>query len=240
MPEHLSRRELKQDKIHDVIEHSAEAVFSHSQAAAILVSVVIAIVLVYGGWKLYSDRQTLHASAALDDAMKVYNAPIRQANVPLEASEISYTDSQLRAQDANAKFTAVADKYPSTNPGRLARYYQGLTLLDLEKQNQAVEALKKVIGGSDHELSAMAQYQLATIYARTGKTEDAIKTYRAVADAKSVLVPRPLVLLELADLLRQSKPGEASTLYQQIKKEYPASAISERADRGLDLLAPKS
>src|SRR5947207_15763765 len=128
MPEHLSRKELKQDKIHDVIEHSAEAVFSHSQAAAILVSVVIAIVLVYGGWKLYSDRQTLHASVALDEAMKIYNAPIRQGNnTPLEASELTYPDNQTRAQAASTKFAAVAEKYSGTNPGKLARYYEGLT-----------------------------------------------------------------------------------------------------------------
>ena len=240
MTEHLSRKELKQDKIHEAIEHGAEAVFSHGQAATIIVSLVIAIVLVYGGWKLYSDRQTLHASAALDDAMKVYNAPVRSATTPVETTEPSYSDSQTRAQAAMTKFEATANQYPSTNPGRLARYYQALTLLDLEKQNQALEALKKVVGGSDKELSAMAQYQMATIYARSGKTDDAIKTYRAVADAKSVLVPRPLVLLELADLLRQTNPGEATTLYQQIKKEYPSSAISERADRGLDLVAPKS
>ena len=86
----------------------------------------------------------------------------------------------------------------------------------------------------------MAQYQIATTYARTGKIDDAIKTYRAVADLRSVLVPRPLVLLELADLLRQKNPAEAITLYQQIKKDYPSPAVSDRADRGLDLLASKS
>lgn len=240
MAEHISRKELKQDRIHDAIEHGAQAVFSHGQAATIIVSVIIAVTLVYGGWKLYSDRQTLHASAALDEAMKIYNAPIRTAGTPVEPNEPSYADSQSRAQAASNKFSAVADKYPGTNPGKLARYYQALTLLDLEHQNQAIESLKKVIGGSDKELSAMAQYQLATVYARSGKTDDAIKTYRAVADAKSVLVPKPLVLLELADLLRQTNPNEATSLYQQIKKDYPNSAVSERADRGLDLLAPKS
>lgn len=240
MPEHLSRKELKQDKIHDAIEHGAEAVYSHSQAAAVLVAVVIAVVLVYGGWKLYNDRQTLRASAALDEAMKVYYAPIRQAGKPVESGEVSYADAKARAKDASIKFAAAADKYSSTNPGKLARYYQGLTLLDLEQQNQAIEELKKVVGGRDKELSAMAQYQIATIYARTGKTDDAVKTYRAVADQKSILVPRPLVLLELADLLRQSNPGDATTLYQQIKKDYPGSAVSERADRGLDLMTPKS
>jgi predicted negative regulator of RcsB-dependent stress response len=240
MAEHLSRKELKQDKIHDAIEHGAEAVYSHSQAAAILVSVVIAVVLVYGGWKLYNDRQSLHASAALDAAMKVYYAPIRPAGQPGDAAEVTFPDLQTRAQNASTKFAAIADKYPSTNPGKLARYYQALTLLDVEKENQALEQLKKVMGGSDKELSAMAQYQIATIYARTGKTDDAVKTYRVLADQKSVLVPRPLVLLELAGLLSQTKPAEAATIYQQIKKDYPGSTVSERADRGLDLLAPKS
>jgi TolA-binding protein len=238
--EHLSRKELKQDKIHDALEHGAEAVYSHSQLAAVLVAIAIAAVLVYGGWKFYNDHQTALASAALDDAMKVYNAPLRQPNVPVEGGETTYADIQTRAQDAQRKFAVVADKYASTNPGKLARYYEGITLLDLDKQNQALESLKKVVGGSDKELSAMAQYQIATIYARTGKVEDAAKTYRAVADQKSILVPRPLVLLELADLLRQSNPAEASNLYQQVKKEYPTSAVAERADRGLEMITPKS
>lgn len=241
MPEHLSRKELKQDKIRESIEHGAEAVYSHSQVAVAAVAAVLVVVLGYGGWKLYSDRQTVQASASLDEAMKIYNAPIRQGNEPVEPGEPTYSDAQKRSQDAQLKFAAVAAKYPSTNPGKLARYYDALTLLDLDRQNQSIEELKKLVGGSDKELSAMAQYQLATVYARSGKIDDAAKNYRAVADSKSVLVPRPLVLLELADLLRQSNPSEASSIYQQLKKDYPTnSAISERADRGLDLIAPKS
>ena len=240
MAEHISRKELKHDRIRESFEHGAKAVYSHSQVVGAAVAAILLVVLVYGGWRLYTDRQTLKASAMLDEAMKVYNAPIRQAGEAVEPGELTYTDSQKRSQDASQKFAEVAAKYPGTNPGKLARYYQGLTLLDLEKQNQALEELKRLVGGSDKELSAMAQYQMATIYARTGKSEEAAKAYRAVADAKSVLVPRPLVLLELADLLRQTKPSEATALYQQIKKDYPNPAIADRADRGLDLLAPKS
>jgi TolA-binding protein len=240
LAEHLSRKELKQDKIHDAIEHGAEAVYSHSQLVGVLVGMALAAALVYGGWRFYTDHQTVLASAALDEAMKVYNAPLRQPNVPVEAGELAYNDVQTRAQEASQKFAAVADKYSSTNPGKLARYYQALALLDLERQNQALESLKKIAGGGDKELSAMAQYQTATIYARTGRTDEAAKAYRTVADLKSALVPRPLVLLELADLLRQSNPAEATKIYQQVKKEYPSPTISERADRGLDMLAPKT
>ena len=86
----------------------------------------------------------------------------------------------------------------------------------------------------------MAQYQIGLINERTGKPDEAIKVYRALADKKLVFVPRPLVLLELAGVLRQTKPQEAASVYQQIKQEFPDSTISEEADRGLGTLAPKS
>ena len=86
----------------------------------------------------------------------------------------------------------------------------------------------------------MAQYQMAIIYARSGKTEDAAKLLRVLADKPSVLVPKPLVLLELARTLRGSNPKEAANIYQQIKKEFPDTNIAEQADRGLDELSPKS
>jgi len=50
---------------------------------------------------------------------------------------------------------------------------------------------------------------------------DAVKAFRALADKQSALVPRPLVLLELAGLLRQFQPKGSRHDLQQIKKDYP-------------------
>jgi predicted negative regulator of RcsB-dependent stress response len=238
--EHISRKELKQDKIKETIEHGAEAVISHGQFTLLVVVVLLAGALGYGGWHFYIDRQTVAASAELDTAMKAYQGRIAAVPDPAEPNEPFYPDEPARAQDAMQKFTKVADKYPSTNPGKLARYYAALCLEDLERHNQALEELKKISGSSDKELAAMAQYQMAIIYSRTGKTDDAIKILRALADKPSTLVPRPLVLLELAGILRASNPKEAASIYQQIKKEFPDTPIAEQADRCLDFLLPKS
>jgi tetratricopeptide (TPR) repeat protein len=240
VPEHISRKELKQDKIKETFAHGAEAVISHGQFTAIVVTLVLAIALGWGGWRFYIDRQTVQASSALDSAMKAYQGRIGAAPDPAEPNEPVYSDEAARVQDALKKFTAAADQYPKTNPGKLARYYSALCLEDLERHNQALEELKKISGGSDKELSAMAQYQMAVIYSRTGKPDDAIKLFRALADRPSAIVPRPLALLELAGVLRQSKPQEAATIYQQIKKEFPDTPLAEQADRGLDSLSPKS
>ncbi|HEV1994828.1 MAG TPA: tetratricopeptide repeat protein [Candidatus Acidoferrum sp.] len=240
MSDHISRKELKQDRIKETIEHGAEAVISHGQFTLIVVLVLLVGALVWGGWRFYIDRQTVEASAAFDASMKAYQGRIASAPDPAEPNEPFYPDEPARVQDALQKFTKVADKYPSTNPGKLARYYSALSLEDLERHNQALEELKKISGSSDKELAAMAQYQMAVIYARTGKPDDAVKTFRALADKQSALVPRPLVLLELAGILRNSDPKEAASIYQKIKKEFPDTAIADQAERGLDTLSPKS
>jgi hypothetical protein len=240
VPDHISRKELKQDRIKETIEHGAEAVISHGQFTLIVVLVVLAVALGYGGWRFYIDRQTVAASADFDTAMKAYQGRIAPAPDPAGPNEPFYPDEPTRVQDALQKFTKVADKYPSTNPGKLSRYYSSICLEDLERHNQALEELKKISGAGDKELASMAQYQMAIIYSRTGKTDDAVKTFRALADRQSALVPRPMVLLELASILRTSNPKEATRIYQQIKKEFPDTAIADQADRGLDTLSPKS
>jgi tetratricopeptide (TPR) repeat protein len=238
--EHISRKELKQDKIKETIEHGAEAVISHGQLTLIVVILALVAAFGYFGWHFYIDRQTAQASTGLDVAMKAYQGRIGPVPDPFDPNEPVYLDEPTRVQDALQKFRTVADKYPSTNPGKLARYYTALCLEDLERHNQALEELKKISGSSDKELSAMAQYQMAIIYARTANPAEAIKIFRALADKQAALVPRPLVLLELASLQRKSNPQEAITIYQQIKKEFPDTSIAEEADRGLDLLSPKS
>ena len=240
MSDHISRKELKQDKIKETIEHGAEALISHGQFTLIVVLVLLVGALVWGGWRFYIDRQTVEASAAFDTGMKAYQARIASAPDPAEPNEPFYPDEPVRVQDALQKFTKIADKYPRTNPGKLARYYSALCLEDLERHNQALEELKKISGGSDKELAAMALYQTAIIYSRTARLDDAVKIFRALSDKRSALVPRPLVLLELAGILRNSNPKEAAGIYQQIKKEFPDTTLADQADRGLDSLSPKS
>jgi predicted negative regulator of RcsB-dependent stress response len=239
--EHISRRELKQDKIKETFEHGAEAVYSHGQLAMAVVVAVLLVVCVYGGWKLYIDRQTAQANIELDAAMKVYNSPL--AGSPEQGADptlTTYPDEPARATAAAPKFLAVADKYSSTNPGKLARYYTALCYENMEKPNQALEELKRISNSSDKELAAMAQYQTSVIDTRTGKTDEAIKILRGLAVKSVVLVPKPTVQLDLAALLQKSNPQEAITLYQQVKKDHPDTPIADEADKGLARVSPTS
>jgi predicted negative regulator of RcsB-dependent stress response len=238
--EHISRKELKQDKVRETFEHGADAVLSHTRVASIALLALVVIAAGYFGWKVYSDRQNDQAQAALDDAMRVFNAPIALPGQPTLPGELTYSDPAVRSQEAQTKLAAVASKFPSTNAGRLARYYSALALMDLDRLNQASEELKKLTGSSDKELAALANYQKARIAERDGKNEEAAKILRDLSNSGSVLVPKPMVLLELAGILRQSDPKQASALYEQLKKDYPNSMVADEADRGLEFLATKS
>jgi predicted negative regulator of RcsB-dependent stress response len=238
--EHISRKELKHDRVRESIEHGAEAVFSHTRIASILLLAAIVLLCGYYGWKIYSDRQTAQAQAAFDDAMKIFNAQILLPGQPGSPGEVSYTDPAQRSQDAEVRLAAVAAKYPSTGPGRMARYYSALCLMDLDKLNQASEELKRLENGSDKELASLAKFQQALIAERTGKNDQAIAVLRELSNSGSTLVPKPLVLLELAGVLRQTNPKEALALYAQIKKDYPNTSVADEADRGLGELAPQS
>ena len=82
MTEHISRKELKQDKVRETFEHGAEAVLSHTRLASIALLALILAASAYLGWKFYSERQTAQAQVALDEAMKIFNAPIAVPGQP--------------------------------------------------------------------------------------------------------------------------------------------------------------
>jgi len=237
--EHIPRKELKQDKIKETFEHGAEAVFSHRSLTLAVLLVILVFVGTWSGWRIYTDRQTVHASAAFSDAMKVYSARIGAAD-PSQPAEPAFANEAARSNAAQQKFAQVADKFPRNYYGRLARYYSALCLEDADRLNQALEELKRISATSDPGITSLSQYQTAVIYARTGKVDEAVKIYRSLADSQSVLVPRPMVLLELANTLRGSNPGEAVKIYEQVKKEFPDTPIAEEAEKGMSTISPKS
>ncbi len=240
MTQHLSRRELKKDEVRETLAHGAEAVLSHQRLFAYTVLTAVLVAAGVFGWKFYAERQTVKASAAFDDAMKVYQARIRVAGEPAEPGEITYVEEKNKWQDAKKKFEEVVSRYPRTRPGQLARYYAALSLERLGRDDEAHKWLEGLASGGAGDFAAMARFELAQLDDRTGKAADAVKLYQELIAKPAVLVPKPMVMLTLAEHYRQSNPSEAVKLYQQVKAEYPDTAAAEQADEELSLLVGKS
>ena len=142
MTQHISRRELKKDEVRETLAHGADAVLSHQTLTAYILFAAIVVALGVFGWKTYAERQTVKASAAFNDAMKVFQARVRAPGEPVEPAEVTYVDEKNKWTDAAQKFHGVAASYPRTRPGQLANYYAGLSLERGDKYDDARKAFQ--------------------------------------------------------------------------------------------------
>jgi len=236
---HISRKDLKKDEIRDTLSHGADAIFSHQQQIWKYGGIALLIVLVVLGWRFYTQRQTAQGSAALADAMKVYQARILTTAEPALPEEISYVDEKNKYADALKKFTDVANRYSRTRPGQLARYYAALSLERLGRYDEAESYLKSLQSSSDESLSSLGRFKLAQVYDESGKGAQAVPLYQQLADKPTLFVPKPIVLLALADHYSGSDPTQAAKLYNQVKTEFPDTQAAQEADERLQLLQVK-
>src|SRR5208282_37929 len=92
LSQHLSRKELKTDEVRDTLAHGADAVLSHKQLTLYILLAAVLVALGVFGWQTYTERQTVKATAAYDDAMKTFQARIRTASEPAQPGETTYID----------------------------------------------------------------------------------------------------------------------------------------------------
>ena len=239
MPQHISRKELKKDEIRETLSHGAEAIASHQRDIWSYGSLALLIVIAVFGWRLYTQKQTAKGSAALADALKVYQARIRTATEPAQPDEITYVDEKNKYGDAVKKLTDVANKYSRTRPGQLARYYTALSLEKLGRYDEAEKELQSLESSGDESLSALARFKLAQVYDEAGKGAQAVQLYQQLTNKPTLFVPKPVVLLALADHYSSSDPAQAAKLYNQVKTEFPDTQAAQVADERLQLLQVK-
>jgi TolA-binding protein len=237
LAQHISRRELKKDEVRDTLAHGAEAVLSHQQSTIYIVLVTVIVALAVYAWRTHTERQETRAAAAFTIAMNAFEAPV---GAPAAPGQVSYTDASKKFTDAQQKFADVASKYPRTRSGRLADYYKALSLEKIGKNDDAMKSLQQLTASRDEEVSALAKFELAKLDDATGQSDEAAKLYQQLIDKPSILVPKSLVMLTLAEHYIQKDPAQAQKILAQIKSDYPDTPIAEQADQDLSLLPGKS
>jgi hypothetical protein len=240
LAQHISRKELKKDEVRETFAHGAQAVLSHQQLTMYVMIVALVAAVGFFGWRTYSERQTVKASAAFDGAMKVFEARTVAPGETTQPGELTYVDDKTKFSDASKRFGLVATQYPHTHPGQLSKYYEALSLERTGKDADAKKALKELGDNGDEEFAAMARLELAGLDDRTDQPDAALKLYQQLLAKPTVLVPKPVVLLALAERYSAKNPGEAAKYYDQIKSEFPGTPIAQQAEQELALLPGRS
>jgi predicted negative regulator of RcsB-dependent stress response len=230
----ISRKDLKKDEFREAFTHGGEAVASHQGLTAIILGVVIVVAVSVFGWRYYAQRQTASASAAMGDALRTFSARIRTVGEPTQPGELSYVDEKNKYEDAAKKFTDIANTYSRTKPGQQARYFDALCQIHLGHDAQADAELSKLSDSGNDDVASLAKFQLATLDVKNGKTAQAIPLYQSLIANPTVLEPKPLVMLALADVYSKTSPSEATKLLTQIKTEFPNTPAADEANKRLE------
>jgi tetratricopeptide (TPR) repeat protein len=232
-----TRQQLKQDKFAATAKETVSWAVEHQKTLTTAsIVAVVAVAILGGGWIYYNQRDQA-ASAEIGVALRVYGAPLRPPNAP-RPDYMTFSSAKERAEAARKAFQQVEEKYPHTRAAEVARYFVGVTSLDVGDTAGAEKVLQKVASSHNQDLSALGKFALASVYRARKKDADAIRLYQELAAHPATTVPKSTAQLELASLYQEKQPAEASMLYQQIQKDNPNSPAAQAAATRLASLRP--
>ena len=213
-----NRKKAGQDQFQQTLGHGLE--MAQQNRTQMIVGVLVAVVVILaiaGGYGIYQHRSNA-ASTAFGAAMQTYQTPVAQPGQAVPPGMKTFADAKTRAVEANRQFLAVADQYGSTEPGKMARYFAGLTYMEEGQNGSAEDTLKKLAGGFNGDTSSLAKLALAQLYQQTGRDNDAKPLFDELAKADATTVPSGLAMLQQAEMFEaEGKTAEANKIYAQVK-----------------------
>jgi TolA-binding protein len=232
------KKQIKQDEFAGGLSKGIGWVREHEREATVTAVVVLVLAASWLGFSTWSSNRSQAAEEAFAGALKTYHAPLA-GEAPPEGSPKVYASAAERYRQAAQEFAEVSRRYGSQPAARRARYYEGLSRLELGQYDEAAKALGEVAAAHDGQALApdLARLSLASLEMRRGKVDDALKLYRQMADDSGLALPRDHVLMVLSSALEEARRlPEARDTYRRLAEEFPGSVYASEARRRADFL----
>jgi TolA-binding protein len=206
---------------------------------AVAISVVVVVVAV-AGFVAYRSQANNHASEMLAAAMTIEQATVAPAPAPgaapAPAPAGAFPTEKARDEAALARFTAVANDYPSTASGIAARYHAAALLVALGRDTEAVQKYQEVVDRAGNSIyGQMAKLGIADAEAAAGKYDAAITGYRELSASSSADLPVDGILMQLGRAYDAAgKTADARQTFKRIVDEFPMSPYAADAKRAMD------
>ena len=230
------RHHLKENELQRLALAARHMYVDRKREATGLLIGVVALAAIAGGYFLWSERLQSRAHALLAEAMVVQEARVSPPGTPAAAG--TYSTERARMQAATAKFKAVADAYPSADAGIYARYQEAVNQVALGNIAAATAAYQEIVRREGDSLYGQtARLGLADVQARAGQYDQAINTFKEMAQRKDGPLPIDGILMQLGRTYREAgKPADAQQTFNRIVLEFPESPFNQEAKRELDSL----
>lgn len=183
-----------------------------------IISVVVGIVVVIGGYFAYSNFVAAPNEKEAKEMMFMAEQYFQQDSL----------NKAIYGDGVNMGFLEIEDNYGSTKAGNLANYYLGIAYLRSGQYESAISSLQD-FSSNDVMLSAIALGAQGDAYMELGDKSKAASFYSKAAKANANEFTSPIYLMKAG--MAYEAIGEykdALSAYQTIKKEY--STTQEGAD----------
>jgi TolA-binding protein len=235
----LTRREIKHDEFVSIVSRAARWLEEHrDRLLPAAGAVVVALVLVVGGYSWWQSREEA-ALSALGEVEELYHATVEGQQAPVFQGSITGRTFPTSEEKYTAVLEAVdtmTQRYSRGAAVAQALYYRGLALRELGRQEEAAAAFEEVLARRPSSLvCALTRVALAETHEAAGLWSEAEGVYRALFDEAPEFFPREMALLGRARCLEQvNELGEARALYQQVIDVYPGSPYEQEARERLE------
>jgi len=202
-------------------------------AAALALAVVM-------GTMAYRQMNQGKASSALAAALAVAEAPVlppapAEAGKPPVQRPGTYPTDRARLDAALPKLLAVADAYPDSDAGLMARYRAAAALVAVGRTQDGAARYKEVVDKGKGAYQVMARLGIAETHLMAGQFDQAIASFKEVEALKSDDVPVDGVLMQLARAYQLAgKSEDAKKAFKRVVDEFPQSPYAPAARRELE------
>lgn len=206
----------------DIVEVKEVAQDFFERNQTLILGLIVGGVLLLGGYLAYSFGYKAPKEAAAMEAI-------------YKAQEQFAQDSFILALENPGGgfegFLDIIDNYSGTKAGNLAKYYAGISYLNLGRAEDAINYLESYSANDDITPIVKAG-ALGDAYAESGNMDKALSQYKTAANAEDNDYLTPYYLYKYGILNKvQGNNSEAKTAFEKIKSKYPDSNEASEAER---------
>ncbi len=237
------RQHLRENELEQFARQARQLVEAKRRETTLIVSAIVIVGAIALGYFAWHEHVQSRAHDLLAQAVAVQDARVGPPPAPGQPSAgLYFPTEQERARAALAKFKTAADAYPSTDAGLYARYQEASLYLAQGNASQAAAAYQQVIDrGGTSIYGQMARLGLAEAQARAGQYDQAINTFKELAQRKDGPLPVDGILMQLGrTYLNAGKRADAQQTFNRLVEEYPESPFTTDAKRELDQLKKRT
>lgn len=216
------REEKEWERIDSAVYKSENFIEKYQKELLIGLGVVVLIACAYLGYKHF-----------------ILEPKAKDAQVALYKGEMYYRngeDSLAIYGDNNGYlgFEAIISEYGSTQPGKLAKLYAGISYANLKQYDKALEYLKD-FNSNDLILSQLVNGTIGDCLVNTNKAEEAIPYFLKAAKGVDNEVQSPILYKKAGIIYRDlGQYDKVIEIFTTIKNEYANTQYAYEADKYID------